>query len=67
MIDTRIYPETRTDQPRPVPPPRPVRRTGGRRWALLRAPALLRGPFGGPDDVAVVEDDRGRLAGPRGW
>ena len=76
MIDTRIWPETRTERARPARgdepgrpgrPGRRGRRTGGRWWALLHAPALLNGPAGGPDDVAVIEDDRGRLAGPRGW
>jgi hypothetical protein len=73
MTDTRIWPESLTDQAcavRPIHPVgsgRPGRRTGGRWWALLRATALLNGPAGGPDDVAVIEDDRGRLAGPRGW
>jgi hypothetical protein len=76
MIDTRIRTETRTDPARPSRAGRPAgpsrrgrpgRRTGGRWWALLRAPALLNGPAGGPDDVTVIEDDRGRLAGPRGW
>jgi hypothetical protein len=43
------------------------RRTGVRLWSLLHAGALLDGPPGGADDVAFIEDDRQRLAGPRGW
>ena len=37
-------------------------RAGVRLWALLHAPALLRGTAGGPDDVTFIEDDRRRLA-----
>jgi len=37
-------------------------RAGARLWALLHAPALLRGTAGGPGDVTFVEDDRRRLA-----
>jgi hypothetical protein len=33
-----------------------------RLWALLNAQALIRGAAGGPDDIALVEDDRQRLA-----
>jgi len=39
------------------------RRLGTRLWSLLHAPALLAGAVGGPCDVALIEDDRGRLAG----
>jgi len=42
---------------------RPSRRLGTRLWTLLRAPALLDGGVGVPGDVALIEDDRGRLAG----
>jgi hypothetical protein len=38
------------------------RRTGGRLWALLHAPALLSGPA---TDVAGIEDDQKRMAGRR--
>ena len=34
-------------------------------WSLLHAQALLDGGVGGPYDVAVVEDDRRRLAARR--
>ena len=40
-------------------------RAGVRLWALLHAPALLRGMAGGPGDVTFVEDDRPRLAARR--
>jgi hypothetical protein len=33
-----------------------------RLWALLNAQALIRGATAGPEDIAFVEDDRGRLA-----
>jgi hypothetical protein len=51
-----------------VAPPRAARgggRLGVRLWAWLHAQALLRGPAGMPGDVALVEDDRGRLAARR--
>ena len=41
-------------------------RAGVRLWALLRAPALLRGAAGDPHDVTFIEDDYQRLAGRRG-
>jgi len=37
-------------------------RLGTRLWTLLHAPALLAGSVRGPGDVALIEDDRGRLA-----
>ena len=40
-------------------------RAGVRLWALLHAPALLRGTAGGPGDVTFLEDDRRRLAARR--
>lgn len=77
MIDTRIRPETAIEQAgigqsraeaQSAPDRgRRGRRTAVRLWALLHGPALLDGPAGGADDVALVEDDRRRLAGPRGW
>ena len=39
------------------------RRLGTRLWSLLHAPALLAGGVSGPGEVALIEDDRGRLAG----
>ncbi|HEX3489107.1 MAG TPA: hypothetical protein VHU92_07180 [Streptosporangiaceae bacterium] len=52
MTDTKIWPETRTDAPRPPAPTADDRRTSGRLsgrlsarlFALLHAPALLSGP-----------------------
>jgi hypothetical protein len=38
------------------------RRLGTRLWSLLHAQALLNGSAGGPGDVALLEDDRVRLA-----
>jgi hypothetical protein len=38
------------------------RRARGALWSLLHARALLDGGVGGPHNVAVVEDDRRRLA-----
>ena len=38
------------------------RRLGTRLWSLLHAQALLAGRVGGPGDVALIEDDRVRLA-----
>jgi hypothetical protein len=51
--------------------PASTRRDGSGRWrlrlwTLLNAQALIGGPAGGPADVAVVEDDRQRLAARRG-
>ena len=43
------------------------RRWGARLWSLLHAQAILDATSGGPHDVAFIEDDRRRLAGPRGW
>ena len=40
-------------------------RAGVSLWALLRAPALLRGTAGGPHDVTFIEDDHRRLAARR--
>ena len=40
-------------------------RAGARLWALLHAPALLRGTASGPDDVMFIEDDSRRLAARR--
>ena len=40
-------------------------RAGARLWALLHAPALIRGTAGGPGDVTFIEDDRRRLAARR--
>jgi len=40
-------------------------RAGHRLWALLNAQALLNGTSGVPDTVALVEDDRWRMAGRR--
>ena len=42
------------------------RRWGSRLWSLLHAQAILDGTSGGPHDVAFIEDDRRRLAGPQG-
>jgi len=38
------------------------RRAGPRLWALLNAGALLNGTAGAPDGVALIEDDRRRMA-----
>ena len=40
---------------------------GTRLWSLLHAQAILDGTSGGPHDVAFIEDDHRRLAGPQGW
>jgi hypothetical protein len=45
---------------------RPGRRWGSLLWSLLHAQAVLDGTCGGPYDVAFIEDDRRRLAGPQG-
>jgi hypothetical protein len=41
-------------------------RAGLRLWTLLNAQALIHGTIGGPGDVAVIEDDRRRLAAREG-
>jgi hypothetical protein len=55
--------------PGPAPMVRDGARRGGRAavrlWSLLHAEALLRGPAGGPGDVAWIEDDGRRLAARR--
>ena len=38
------------------------RRVGSRLWTLLHAQAIIDGTVG-PDDAALIEDDRRRLAG----
>ena len=66
MSETGIWRDTRVAVT--VAPPRAARgggRLGVRLWAWLHAQALLRGPAGMPGDVALVEDDRGRLAARR--
>jgi hypothetical protein len=40
-------------------------RAGLRLWTLLNAQALLNGTAGTPDDAALIEDDRWRMAGRR--
>ena len=40
-------------------------RAGARFWALLHAPALLRGAAGDRHDVTFIEDDYRRLAARR--
>jgi len=40
-------------------------RIGPRLWALLNAQALLDGAAGAPDSVALIEDDRRRMAARR--
>lgn len=40
-------------------------RAGRRLWALLNAQALLNGTAGTPGGVALVEDDRRRMAARR--
>jgi len=40
-------------------------RAGLRLWTLLNAQALLNGTAGTPDGVALVEDDRRRMAARR--
>jgi hypothetical protein len=41
-------------------------RAGHRLWALLNAQALLNGTAGTPCGVALIEDDRRRMAARRG-
>jgi hypothetical protein len=40
-------------------------RAGPRLWALLNAQAMLNGAAGAPGGVALIEDDRRRLAARR--
>ena len=40
-------------------------RAGSRLWALLNAQALLNGGAGTPGGVALIEDDRRRMAARR--
>jgi hypothetical protein len=40
-------------------------RAGPGLWALLNAGALLNGTAGAPDGVALIEDDRRRMAARR--
>ena len=40
-------------------------RVGSRLWALLNAQALLNGGAGDPGGVALIEDDRRRMAARR--
>jgi hypothetical protein len=40
-------------------------RAGHRLWALLNAQALLNGTAGAPGSVALIEDDRRRMAARR--
>jgi hypothetical protein len=40
-------------------------RAGSRLWALLNAQALLNGGAGNPGGVALIEDDRRRMAARR--
>jgi len=44
---------------------RSSRRPGPRLWALLNAQALLNGAAGAPGGVALMEDDRRRMAARR--
>jgi hypothetical protein len=40
-------------------------RAGLRLWTFLNAQTLLNGPAGTPDGVALIEDDRRRMAARR--
>jgi hypothetical protein len=40
-------------------------RVARRLWALLHAQGLINGTAGSPHDVAMVEDDRGRMSARR--
>jgi hypothetical protein len=68
MAETQAWRDSRVRRARGEAPV--AARAAGRRarralWSLLHARALLDGSVGGPYDVAVVEDDRRRLAARR--
>ena len=70
MAETQVWPASRICQAHGGAPAAsggasPRYRAGVRLWALLHAPALLRGTAGGPGDVTFIEDDRQRLAARR--
>jgi hypothetical protein len=70
MAETQAWRAGRTRQAyreAPAPDGGQMRRdrVGVRLWALLRAPALLRGAAGDRRDVTSIEDDYRRLAARR--
>jgi hypothetical protein len=68
MTETQVWPDARICRARSEASVaagrgRPAR---GVLWSLLHARALFDGSAGGPFDVALVEDDRRRLAARQG-
>ncbi len=70
MTDTQVWRSSRIREARGQASPTVgagsrKRRAFPRLWTLLHAQALLNGATGGPGDVALIEDDRSRLAARR--
>jgi hypothetical protein len=70
MAETQVWRDSRIRRARGEAPVAARAAGRGRRarralWSLLHAQSLLDGSVGGPYDVAVVEDDRRRLAARR--
>jgi hypothetical protein len=69
MVTTQIWKASRVRAACGREPVADDGRRGGRArrqlWALLHAQGLINGVAGSPDDIAFVEDDRGRMSARR--